>query len=341
MDEFTIKENEYIKDEYSSYIYKNKKEHYQYGKLKLHIKGLPYQILAPIRKVAINQIPIYAFPNEKINITKNTSAFDNTYLRNHLSQLPIPNLNEYLEKQITLLSPDYYEHVNFADPKRDKHPDDTIEIEYFIKGKNTGDDKIKYITTNDMDIMINNNKITKLYNEKHPFTLIQLRPNEEFECSMKAVLAIGELNAIFNASNCYYKQNSEFDFDFMISSSWQYPEYDLLIKSCDILIEKLNIIKKNYSNYNNVMNTENNSQCVIIDDGDYICGNPINYFLQSDKDIMFSGISRINFIEKKIKFVFKGKDKVDLTKKFNKAVDDSINLYTNIKKQLNKLNKKL
>ena len=39
--------------------------------------------------------------------------------------------------------------------------------------------------------------------------MIQLRTGEEFECSMKAVIAVGELDAIFNASNAYYDEITE------------------------------------------------------------------------------------------------------------------------------------
>jgi hypothetical protein len=45
-----------------------------------------------------------------------------------------------------------------------------------------------------------------MYKGKEPIVLIELRPGEEFECSMKAVLAVGELDSIFDSSNSYYEE---------------------------------------------------------------------------------------------------------------------------------------
>lgn len=344
MEKIAIKQLDYIKDEYSAPTYhKNKKPEYECGELVLNIKGLPYQILAPLRKVAMEDIPCYAFPSEKINITVDKSVYDRTYMKNHLSQLPIPNMDKYMEKKIMSLSPDYYKHIDFQDPKRPKHPNDKLEIEYFIKGINTGDTDEKYITTNDIRIMINNNDVEDLYNKEHPFTIIKLRAGDEFECSMKAVLATGKCHGIFSASNCYYKKKSELEYDFTVRSYWQHREYDILIQSCDILLEKLEIIKSNYKNeqYQNKdsYNEKTNTQVLIINDDDYTCINAINYFLQSDKNIVFAGINRPNFIEDKTECKFRGKDNIDLSKVFINAIDESIETYKTIKKQLIKLNK--
>ena len=62
--------------------------------LKLEFSGndVEYSLINALRKVCLNQIPIYAFHPSKINILRNSSVFDNSYMRERLSQLPIFNL---------------------------------------------------------------------------------------------------------------------------------------------------------------------------------------------------------------------------------------------------------
>jgi hypothetical protein len=72
-----------------------------------------------------------------------------------------------------------------------------------------------------------------MYRGIEPIVLIELRPGEEFECSMKGVLAVGELDAIFNASNTYYEEITNDHYIFKIESSGQLSEYELF-KSLNI-----------------------------------------------------------------------------------------------------------
>ena len=95
-------------------------------------KDIEYPIVNALRKVCMNQIPIYAFHPSKINILRNNSVFDNSYMRERLSQLPILKLNH----NIKFLASKSYKDVNFADPKLVKHVEDTNEIELYIKIKN-------------------------------------------------------------------------------------------------------------------------------------------------------------------------------------------------------------
>ena len=224
-------------------------------KLEISGKNISFPIINALRKVCLNQIPIYAFHTDKINILRNNSVFDNTYMRERLSQLPITKLDE--STLLNFLPLKYYKNVNFNDKNFERHPEDTLDIEYYIKAKNDGPDKILNVNTNDLQININNEKINNnyKYSEKNPLLLIQLRIGEEFECSMKGVLAVGEYNSIFNASSCYYEEISEDKFIFNIESSGQLTEYNILIKGCEILIEKLKIIKENINNqqYKNIV----------------------------------------------------------------------------------------
>lgn len=319
--DINIKELEYTVDEFDS----------SFLKLELSGKDVDYQIINSIRKVCINQIPIYAYHPSKINILKNNSVFDNSYMKERLSQLPINKINH----NIKFLATKYYKDINFTDSKLIKHYDDINDIEIYVKAKNVGPDHILNISTSDIKLTINNEVVdnSKFYSIEYPILLIQLREGEEFECSMKAVLAVGELDSIFNASNVYYEEVADNKFELMIESGGQFNEYDIIIRGCDIIIEKLNIIKENVNqDQYQVVITENNSMILEILNEDYTCGGSLNYHLQNHKAVLFSGITNPDFMQKNIIIKFKVKDGEKPIDIFNESIDTTSKMFEKIKK---------
>ncbi len=327
--DFNIKEQKYITDNFDSSC------------LTLDISGkdVNYAIINSLRKVCVDQIPIYALHRSKIKILRNSSVYDGTDMEVRLSQLPIKRVNH----DVLLLPLKYYKNVNFADPKLERHPDDKTNIEFYLNIKNNGPDKVLYVTTNDLRISLNNDIVenSKIFGNGEPITLVQLCPGEEFECSMKGVLAVGELDGIFNASNSYYEEITENQYIFSIESNGQFTEYELLLKGIQIIIEKLKIIKENIAQEQySIILTENNSAKIEIKNEDYTCGGPINYTLQNMKEVIFAGVSRPNFMEKNIALTFsvnKNYKSIDI---LNTAIDKTISLYENIKKKVINLSKK-
>jgi DNA-directed RNA polymerase subunit L len=307
-------------------------------KLELSGKDISFPIVNAIRKVCINQIPTYAFHTDKINIVRNSSVFDNTTMRERLSQLPIIKI----KNEVKFLPLKYYKDVNFNDNSYERHTNDTINIEYFIKAKNNGPEKLLNVNTNDLQININNEKINvnDKYSAKNPILLIQLRIGEEFECSLKGILAVGEFDSIFNSSNCYYDEINENKYLLMIESSGQNTEYELLITGCEILIEKMKIIKENLNNeqYKSII-TENNSLILELINEDHTCGGPINYILQNMKEVIYSGITKQNFMQKNLLLKIKTISSTDPIKTLNIAIDNSILLFEEMKNKFNILYK--
>jgi DNA-directed RNA polymerase subunit L len=308
--------------------------------LKLDIQGkqLAYPIISSIRKACMNQIPIYAFHPSKIKILRNNSVFDNSYMKGRLSNLPIPKINH----GIKFLQSKYYKNINFDDPKAERHPDDETQIEYYVKAKNNGPEKILNVTTNDLRISVNSEIIEnkEKYSTKNPILLIQLRQNEEVELSMKGVLAVGELDAIFDSANAYYEEITPTHYYFMIESNGQLDEYDIMLRACDIIIEKNKLIKENINNNQyNMMVTDNNSMILEIENEDYTCGGPINYILQNMDKVLFSGISKPDFMQKNIMIKFKVDKKYNLIDVLNEAIDQSITLFEEFREKINSIYK--
>lgn len=316
-----------------SEIEKYKNKDFGDSHLKLKFSHCHYSILNSLRRVAISQVPIYAFDVSKIKVLKNTSVYNNSQLALRISQLPIPNINhdiDYLEHK-------YYFNVDFNDVK-EKHPKDTFDIDYYVKSINNGDDLVKYVTTNDLKVNINNEEIN--YNDENPILLIKLRQGEEVEFSSKASLSIGETNSIFNASSCYYNELDEDNIEFTVKSNRQLSEYTILLKSCEILVQKMILFKELLSKQDS-SKIENDKMFIMnIDNEDYTLMNPINYFLQNSDKVEFCGIARYNgFLEKNIRLKIKTKNNLSPIDEIEKAIDKSIDIYRFIRDELENLDK--
>jgi DNA-directed RNA polymerase subunit L len=300
-------------------------------------KNVCYQLINSIRKVCINQIPIYAFHHDKIKITHNSSVFDNSFMTCHLSQLPITKFNH----NIKFLPAKYYEGVNFLEQKIERYIEDVYEINYSLKKKNNGPENLLNVTTNDLNIsitntnheedkLVSNNIIPakEKYSEKNPILLCQLRMGEEIEFSMKGVIATGELNSIFNASNTYYKEIAPDKFLLSIESSGQLNEYEIIIRACEILIEKFKLIKEKLNTEQlSLIQSQNNSVILEILKEDHTCGGPLNWVLQNMENVLFSGVNKPDFLQKKVHILIQTEKNIKPIDCFNKAIDQTIKIY--------------
>ena len=70
---------------------------FQPNHLHLEISGkdVNYVLINTIRRTILNNIPCYAF--NEINILKNTSVYNNDYMRNRIEMFPIPNISNKLD----------------------------------------------------------------------------------------------------------------------------------------------------------------------------------------------------------------------------------------------------
>ena len=297
--------------------------------LELEGKEINYTLLNSLRKISINQVPIYAFDATQINIIKNTSIYDGIYMRCRLSQLPITNI----DCNICYLEQKYYKDIDFND--YDKHPEDIVEIEYFINSKNNENKMILDVTTDNI-IMKINGKIIK-NNLKVPILLIKLRPNEEFECSMKGVLSIGKHNSIFDSCNCYYDQIADDKYILILESIGQNSEYRLLQKVCDLLIIKLKIIEDNIkNNEKNIKISDENTLVIDFENENYTTIGMVNYLLQcSEKNVEYSGITMYDgFLQNNIRLRLKTKKGISPFLELYKSINNSVNIFNDFKSKI-------
>ena len=117
------------------------------------------------------------------------------------------------------------------------------------------------------------------------------------------------------------------------------PEYELLRRSCIILKHRLNNIKSIITNeYDDKELDDTNVLKIQLDGEDQTIGGVINYFLQSNKNIAYSGESNPNMFKDEVNITI-ASIKPNPIKTFNLVIDEIIEVYDDIEKQIVKLSK--
>jgi DNA-directed RNA polymerase subunit L len=288
-------------------------------------KDLNIKIINSIRRACSENIPLYGISDNQITIKTNTTvAYNNDYMRLYLSILPVIGV----DPDIYFLDEKYWnkETINYADPKRKKHPKEK-KIEYYIDAHNNTSEIIN-ITTNDLKMFVDGEEISP-YNKKYPILLIKLRPNDKFECEMNASLGVGERHVIWSGvSNIFYDEiKNDFECLLTTESNQQFDEYTTLIRACKFLIKKYEDIKKDIEKKIKTKQIVPKKNINLrFEKENFTIGGPLNYELQSHENIETSLLTLpdnlINSIEINIIFFDNVKSPIN-------AIIDCLNILIN------------
>lgn len=289
-------------------------------------KTVNTSIVNALRRMSLLYVPKYAMPKEVIQIEKNESIYDNDYMRLRLSQMDYPNL----ESPVDYLEDEYWSEVNYADPSRPRHPNDTKDISMYVNVTNNTEDTIN-VTTNDVTI-IEDGKEVKKFDKKYPFLLLHLRPGNSFIFKGNFVLGCGYENDIFAAANnAYYKEIDPNQYVFTLEASRQMDEVTILHKACRIMIEQLDQIKFYISDIYN--DTKESKLEIRLMYKDHTIGNVLNEFLQDNPSIAFSGLSKPDLLINEIVIKLISIDSNPLKPVF-KTIDYIIEVFETIDKKI-------
>lgn len=315
-------------------IKKQKFEGLKSSQLVLDITGeqVNAALVNSLRRLAIDYVPTYAFTKESIDIEDNSSIYDNDYMRLRISQMTVPKI----KVKTRYLADRFWRNIDYADPNREKDPDDNISIEMYINITNKENNVIN-VTTNDI-LYLEDEKTIDKFPKDYPNLIISLRPDERFKCHARAVLGVGKRNNIWAAcGNAYYEEIDKNSYRLTLESQGQIDEYETLNKACDILTTKLNDIKFIVGDkYNTSSIINQNSLNITLENEDHTLGNIINEYLQNNKNVAFSGLSKPSLLidEIVIKFMSINNNPI---KPFFETIDLIIKLFTDIKNQIKKL----
>jgi len=226
-------------------------------------------LMNTIRRGIMEYIPTYAFDSSYINITENTSVYDNDEMKIRLSLTPLINIKNERSTLDNIELLEYETNRTIYDKKiedveiKKKQEDKKLmeKLSSFIMKfdcENTTQNII-HITTNDVKF-IYNTKLLKESPYKYPLKIISLKPGEKFIGECYSLLNIPLYNAIYlPCSLCSYIEENPNNYTFTLESLGQIDEKELLIRACIIIIKKLEklnkvIIDKIESNINEIKN---------------------------------------------------------------------------------------
>ena len=103
---------------------------YQASQLILELQGkeINEAVVNTLRRLSLEFVPTYSFSDKTINIEENSSIFPDDYMKLRLCQLTIPEL----KVPVSYLPDKYWKDVDFADPERERHPNDKSNYELYI-----------------------------------------------------------------------------------------------------------------------------------------------------------------------------------------------------------------
>lgn len=265
-------------------------------------KDFNIKLANSLRRTSSNNVPSYAIPQELITIDTNTTvAFNNDYMRLRLSQLPVYGI----DTDLYFLAEKYWskDKINYADPKRDKHPKEK-NVEFYVNTHNNTAAIIS-VTTNDLKMYIEGEEISP-YNKTYPILLVKLRPGDRFKCHMKACFGVGDRNVVWSAArNAFYDEQEDFKTNnsllFTIEGNGQSHEYDILIRACKFLIKRFTDLKNDLSTKIKEKQILHDKIIYLkLDKEDHTLGEPLNYEFQSHTDIIRSGLTKPDHLVRSI-----------------------------------------
>ena len=309
-----------------------------YSQLILELKGADINtyVVNCLRRTCYKHIPIYALETSTINIEKNTSIFNDDYMKLRLLQVPLFNL----ENEIIFLQQKYWYDVNYDDNKREKHPHDDLDLQLHLNVHNNTNNNMN-VFSDSIKYYKDNEQIDDLLKKIEPILIISLRPNETFQMKATAVLGVGERSDIWSAvSGSYYTEKTENKFNLTIESQGQIDEYVILLKACKIINKKLddikNIIKTNASNF---ILKPNELITLVLSNEDHTIANILNYKLQHNKHFMFSGLSKPDLLIQEVIIKLIGTTDKPLEPLYD-TIDECKQIFSTIEQKILKVGKK-
>jgi DNA-directed RNA polymerase subunit L len=278
-------------------------ESFRANHLHFKIKGneINEVIVNVIRRIILEEIPCVSFQKEGIEITSNTSIYNNDYMRNRIENFPLIgiktklDLNEYekLRKYTRGLSTsdEFLEDEN-VELDNDSY-ENLLSINCDIKNSN---DSILNVTSEDVSFYKGDEKINSIY--KSPILIIKLKPGENFKFSAKASKGIALNNAGFSCVNiCCYEMINKNEYNFKFEPKGQQKSSEILENAFKIIKYRLELIKSKIME--SAISTNNNGS-ISFENEDHTFGNLITRGLQEHNNIEFAGYKLENLLIKNI-----------------------------------------
>jgi DNA-directed RNA polymerase subunit L len=319
---------------------------------KLSGPNINYVIANTIRRTIFSDIPIYAF--NEFTFEKNSSVFNNTYLKLRLRQLPIWGIENTIEFIDYNIKPT----ESILDDIQDQDEDiDNIELNIektlnvsnlkqftmYVNAKNKTTN-IMTVTTNNAKFYYDEKQIESPYKSHIP--IVKLQPGQEILFSAITKIGCEHEDAMYGAA-CIagYKQINENEFDFYVESRGQIDEKRIMYVAMINIERKIrNFLKLLDEDKKNKINSDEEDKLqglIIVNNEDHTLGNLISRGLQLHPSVSFAGYNLPHPLSKKVHFHYKLEKAGNIRKILKEVVDYYSKIFSHIKKQFNvdKVNK--
>ena len=312
----------------------------------LHIKfkgsEINHIVLNVLRRVMLEDIPSLAFNKDNIDISKNTSVYNNDYMRNRLENLPLIDVNfpldldEYNElRRYTRGRAEYKEPVNEEEVEGEGEGEEKKKDNYlftiYSKVINKKDEYFD-VTSDAIEFFDGTKKVKSFY--KNPILIVRLKPGEEFEFSAKADKGIPMNHSIYaSVGMCCYEMINDNEYIFKFEPRGQLSVSEILSRTCKIIKFRLefimNVIKK-------IKFTSDNHVKIILNNEDHTFGNLIARGLQDHKNIDFAGYKLDHLLIRDVTIEYVTNGSKTINEILNDVLSGYIKLYAEMEEHFHK-----
>jgi DNA-directed RNA polymerase subunit L len=256
----------------SKHLFKNGKTDNHYH---VNIKGkdINYIIINTLRRICLQLIPVHAFHPEDVEISVNTSVYNNDIIRLRLSNFPIYGMENNIE---------LVDQVN--EIENNKYTEESLDkLSIFFSKKNETSGIIN-LTTDDCEFYMGDKKIKSIY--KNPLLIVRLNPLQEIRGSCKSSVGVQLTNGIYSAVQaCCYEELKDNEYLFKVESCGEISEKDILRRACMVIDKKIDTFKNKFAD----TQIEGNKLELTLKNEDHTFGRLITYFLQNHKATTYAG----------------------------------------------------
>ena len=295
--------------------------------LKVRLKGkdINHVYVNTLRRVLLEEIPSYGINPDLINISKNSSVYNNDYIRNRLENFPLIDLNFKLDLEEYNKLRTYTRGIeNF----NNDYDENNINMYLDVKNK---EDKILNVTTSDIKYYLNDKIDKNIY--KKDILICKLKKDEEINLSIKVDKGVGLNHSRYNVAHVYYEQSGDNNFLLTIEPRGQLSIKEILFRALEILKYKLSLINEKFSKEN----IDEDSGIIVLNNEDHTLGNLITYRLQENSSINFAGYNLEHLLIKDVRIRFSIKDNKKINDILKNEIKYLINYYDNMQKKFSKI----
>ena len=292
-------------------------------------KSVNHVILNTIRRVILEDIPSVAFNVNKINISKNSSIYNNDYMSNRIENLPLIGINFPLDLDEYNNLRKYYRGFKLLN---DDKEDDENEVTIYCNIKNNKD-SILNVTSDDIEFYRKGKKIKSIY--ENPILLLKLKMNEEFEFSAKSDKGVAMNHSRYSTVGvCCYEMIDDKKFLLKIEPRGQLNINDILDRCCEIIKFRLKLI------LDKIMKTKftnDNHGKILLGNEDHTFGSILSRGLQDHKNIEFAGYRMDHLLIRDVTIEYITNGGKSISEIIKDVIDDYIKLFDMIHSKFKKL----